>query len=378
MKISKIDTFVLEHALEEKDCFAYSQYRYRSRKVLLCRITTSDGIEGWGESFGPSEIHKTTIDKIYSPLLLDRDPFDSEVIWFDLYNKLRDHGQGGLSIEAISAVDNALWDIKAKSVGLPVYKLMGGGFYDKVMPYATGFYRKENDSEIDLLKEETQRYLDQGFRALKIKIGFGVDYDMKAIRAIRETAGPDVMLMMDSNHAYTASEALEVGRAAEPYHISWYEEPVPPEDLAGYKEIRRELAMPVSGGEGETSIFGFDKLLRERIFDLVQPDCGVIGGLSSYKKISTMAVIHNTLCYPHIWGSAVSLWTGINAAFATPHATMRLYPGPMLLEYDRTVNYFRDQLSGTMPEIIDGWIYPPEQPGLGVDVKMDIIEKFSI
>ena len=378
MKVSRIDTYILSHDLEKKDCFAYSQYRYQSRKVLLCRITSSDGLVGWGESFGPPEVHKTTIDQIYRPIVMGRDPFDSEVIWYDLYNKLRDHGQGGLAIEAISALDNALWDIKSQAVGLPLYKLLGGGFYERIMPYATGFYRKEGAGELELLREEARCYLEEGFRAMKIKIGFGLDYDLEAVRTIRETVGPEVRLMIDANRAYTASEALEVGRALEPWDIAWYEEPVSPEDLGGYREVRQGLTIPVSGGEGESSVFGFERLLRKRVFDIVQPDCGVIGGLSSYRKVASLALLNSTLCYPHVWGSAVALWTGIHAAFATPRVSMRLYPAPMLLEYDRTVNHLREKLSRRMPRIEDGWIYPPEKPGLGLDIDMDVVECYRV
>ena len=138
MKITRVETIVLKQELSADESFAYSQARYNTRMALLCKITCDDGTEGWGEAFGPSVVHKTIIDSLYAPVLVGRDPFDTQVIWDELYNMLRDHGQKGLSIESLSAVDIALWDIKGKSAGMPVYKLMGGAPRERVMPYATG------------------------------------------------------------------------------------------------------------------------------------------------------------------------------------------------------------------------------------------------
>jgi D-galactarolactone cycloisomerase len=146
--IISVETFVVRQSLDVSEQFEYSQYRYKDRTLLLCRICTDDGNEGWGEAFGPALIHKATIDNFYEPLIKGKSPFDSGIIWESLYNRLRDHGQKGLSIEAISAVDIALWDLKGKATGLPVWALMGGKSRDRLQPYATGLYRRGGSDEI--------------------------------------------------------------------------------------------------------------------------------------------------------------------------------------------------------------------------------------
>ena len=208
MKITEIDTYVINQNLSQKDAFTYSQNRYNTRTILICRVATDDGIEGWGEAFGPAKIHQATIQEIYKPLVIGNDPFDTEVIWQKLYNTLRDHGQKGLSVEAISAIDIALWDIKAKAAARPLYKLLGGAFRERVIPYATGLYRSESEGEREKLINEVENYLNAGFKAIKVKIGFGLEYDVDIVKTIRDTFGYSYKMMVDPNHAYNASTAI--------------------------------------------------------------------------------------------------------------------------------------------------------------------------
>jgi D-galactarolactone cycloisomerase len=140
MKISSVETYILRAPLQQP--FAYSQGWFHARTAMIVRVLTDEGIEGIGECFGPPDLTAAVVEKAYAPMLVGRDPLDNEVIWEELYNRLRDHGQKGIVIEALSGVDIALWDIKGKAAGLPVYKLMGGAFRTRVQPYATGFYRR--------------------------------------------------------------------------------------------------------------------------------------------------------------------------------------------------------------------------------------------
>ena len=139
MKIIEVIPHVLQYKLSKEQCFSYSQAWYDNRTIMVVEILTDEGITGWGEAFGPAFVHKKIIEDIYKPLIIGKDPFDNEVIWETLYNCLRDHGQKGVVIEAISAIDIALWDIKGKYTKLPIYKLLGGSFRDELTAYATGF-----------------------------------------------------------------------------------------------------------------------------------------------------------------------------------------------------------------------------------------------
>lgn len=218
-----------------------------------------------------------------------------------MYNALRDHGQKGATVEAISAVDIALWDIAGKALGLPVYQLMGGAGRTHVRPYATGFYRTPDTTDANLI-DEALLYAEQGFTGMKVKVGFGVEHDARLIRDIRRAVGDRVVLMIDANHAYNATDALALARRVEDLEIGWFEEPVPPEDLRGYCEVRNGTTIPISGGEAEFTRYGFARLLDARAVDIVQPDCCVTGGLSEFANVAMLATIHDIRCCPHIWG----------------------------------------------------------------------------
>ena len=377
MIITDVRTYVVSQELSGGQSFAYSQYWYNQRTILLVEIITDDGIFGWGEAFGPAFVNKSIIETVYKPIIIGKNPLETEVIWEELYNKLRDHGQKGSPIEALSAVDIALWDIKGKYLKQPVYMLLGGKFRDYVVPYATGLYRKNEPGTKYLLKE-AEEYLKQGFKAIKLKIGFGVEADSELVKEIRKTIGSNVLLMVDANHAYTASEALKLAEKIEKYDIFWFEEPVPPENIEGYIELKAKTNIPLAGGEAEFTRYGFERLLSRRAVDIAQPDCCVTGGISEFKKIVTLCTINNIQCYPHIWGSSVALFTGINVSMNIPHFPPSLTPKPMLLEFDRTENIFRERLALNMPELQDGKIYPNENEGLGIEIDRELIEKYRI
>ncbi len=376
MRIDKVELYIVRQELGNQK-FSYSQAWYSARTMLLAQITTSDGIVGWGEAFGNPYVNKAILEQVYIPMIIGMDPLDRDVIWRKLYNSLRDHGQKGTVIEAISAIDLALWDIAGKAFNVPAYQLMGGAARDEVIPYATGFYRTETD-EKDYLLKEAEKYLEQGFKGMKIKVGFGINDDAKLIHDIRRLAGDDIALMIDANHAYNACDASALADRIRDCDITWFEEPVPPEDLDGYCEVKSKTHIPIAGGEAEFTRYGFYRLLAVRAVDIVQPDCCVTGGLSEFKYIATLANIHNIRCCPHIWGSAIALQAGINAAFYVPDYPDSLTSAPVWLEYDRTPNIFREELNLLPLEIVDGRLKRQNRPGLGVEPDKELIRKYLV
>jgi len=377
MRISRIETIVAQHHLGE-DKFAYSQAWYNSRTILMVKVHTDVGHVGWGESFGPALANRAIIDHVFTPMLIGRDPLDTGVIWEELYNKLRDNGYKGMHIEAISAIDIALWDLKGKMLNLPVYKLIGGARRERVLPYATGLYRRQLGAGPEPLCAEATGYVEQGFRAIKMKIGFGPDDDVSMVKAIRRTIGSDILLMVDANHAYTANEAIHLSRRLEEFDIFWFEEPVPPEDIDGYAEVKARSRISIAGGEAELTSYGFHSLLEKRAVDIVQPDCCASGGISEFQKIATLASLHNIQCYPHVWGSAIAMKAGLHCALALPHYPGGLVQRPMLFEMDRTPNVFRERLCASGLPMKDGWIYPNEEPGLGLRVDEEWLEHYKL
>jgi len=377
MIIKEIKTYIVSQQLGEQS-FCYSQAWYNSRTIMLLEIITNDGVSGFGESFGNAFINKAIIENAYIPKLIGQNIFNSEKIWDELYNLLRDNGQKGSCIEALSAVDNALWDLKGKYTHMPVYQLMGGARRKKVIPYATGFYHTKTDIQEKLLIEEAINYAEAGFKAMKMKIGFGVEDDIKMVKAVRHVIGDDIKIMVDANHAYNALTAIQVARGIEEFDITWFEEPVPPEDINGYQQVKANTSIPISGGEAEFTRYGFKNFIDSRAADILQPDCSITGGLSEFMKIMTLAKIENIQCYPHVWGSAVAVQVGLNAAFAMPDFPEALVQAPVFFEYDRTPNIFREKMNLNKLIIKDGYIELPEFEGLGINIDRKIIDKYRI
>src|SRR6185436_13359171 len=328
MKIADLHIHVLKSPLAEP--FAFSQGWVKQRCATLLEIVTDQGLTGWGEAFAqglePPEISAAAIDKALKPLLIGADPLDIEVLWHRMYHMTRDYGRKGSVVSAISAIDIALWDIAGKIHGVPVHRLLGGAFRSRVQPYATGFYRIKGQGEGKRLAEEALRHFEAGFTLMKVKLGYGVEDDIASMREIgRAIQGKPVRLMVDVNHAYGRAEALRLGRALGEYDLRWYEEPVAPEDIAGYAEMRAKLAMPIAGGENEHTLFGFRELLAARAVDIAQPDIGSCGGISAARHVMALAQSHGVQVNPHVWGSAIAQAASLHVIAAVPIAHHSLY-----------------------------------------------------
>ena len=319
-----------------------------------------------------------TVDSVYASMLLGRDPLDRETLWIEMYNRLRDHGQKGAVIEALSAVDIALWDIAGKRFGVPAHRLAGRAFRTRVPAYATGLYRRRSPENLRLLAREAEARLQEGFRALKVKIGFGLAYDAEVVAAIRAAVGPGIGLAVDANHAYDASTALRVCERLAPLGLLWFEEPVLPEDLAGYLELRRHTSVPLAGGEAEFTRYGFRELISRRALDIVQPDCCAVGGLSEALKVADMADAWQVRCMPHVWGTGVAIAAALQMLAMIAPCPPSLEPQEPMLEYDRSPNPLRDAICGEGFGLRDGMVDVPQGPGIGVAPDRRVLERFLL
>jgi D-galactarolactone cycloisomerase len=375
MKIRDIKTYVLEARLDEP--FAYSQAWYETRGACLVEIVGDDGNSGWGEAFGPARLTAPIVE-YYKPLLVGEDALATERHWQTLYNRLRDHGQKGLAIEALSAIDTALWDLKARHFGVSVGTLLGGPLRDKVEAYATGFYRKRGGDPIRYLVEEAQERVAQGFTGIKLKLGFGMADDIRLCHAVRRAVGDGLSIMIDANHAYDAVGAIALGRRIEELDIAWFEEPVPPEDLAGYRQVKAALKIPIAGGEAEFTRWGFRALIADRGVDILQPDIAAAGGISETKKIADMANAFGVRVNPHVWGTAVALAASLQLIASLPHNPPGLHPIEPLLEFDQSEHPIRFAVSSRPIVQKDGWVAIPDGPGLGVEIDRDALTRFKV
>ncbi len=373
MRIADMQCHVLEAPLSEP--FGWSFNQTSVRQSCLVEVVAEDGTSGWGECFGPAALNAAVVGAFRS-YLVGQDAFATERHWQTIYNTFRDQGQKGLVVTALSGLDIALWDLKGRLWGQPIHRLMGGPLRQEVQAYATGTYRRGSGDPTTYITEEVADYVRQGFSAVKLKIGFGVDEDAKLIAAVRETIGPRVGLMLDANHGFDAIEAIALGRKVAHLDIGWFEEPVVPDDLDSYVEVRRGQPIPVAGGECEFTRWGFREVFTRRAIDIIQPDTCAAGGLSECKKIADMATAFGVRYIPHVWGCGVGLAAAMQLLAVLPHSPPRHRPIEPLLEFDRSEHPFRQAILKTPLEHVGGVVRVPDGPGLGIEVNREAIERF--
>ena len=374
MKIELIESYVVEQELETP--FYFSQFEFRSRQICMVKVVAEDGSYGWGEGYGPATVVKAGVEFL-SPLVDGEDPLQVEAVWHKMHLRALDYARRGVLVAAISAIDIALWDLRGKLLGQPVSALLGGRRREKVKVYATGMYFVHTDDLIGKLVEEAQLYASQGFRALKMKVGLGVATDVKHVRAVRAAIGADMQLMVDANHAYSLSEALSFARQIEELDISFFEEPVSPEDYEGYRELRQRTPIPIAGGECEYLLAGFRHLLSNRCVDIAQPDICGAGGLTETKRIAALATAFQTNVLPHSWGTGIAFAAGLHLVSTLDVVPGRLRMPEAMLEMDRSESALRENLTHPKFAIEDGRVAVPTAPGLGVDVDPDYLARYK-
>lgn len=326
---------------------------------LLVKITTDEGLVGWGEAFGFRAVAsaRLAVDQLVRPLCLGKDATRIEPLMLDVQKQLHVFGRGGALAFAISAVDTALWDIAGKAANVPLSRLLGGGV-DALDCYAS----LVRYSEPALVRASVRQAIDAGFRALKLH-----EVELPAIRAAREEAGPDIELMLDVNCPWTLQEAREMATELKAIGLKWLEEPLwPPENFDGLAELRAS-GVPIAAGENVYTLMDFERLLRVRAVDFVQPSPAKMGGLSELRKIFPLAAIHNVPVMPHSFYDGPGLLAAIHAAAA-------LGTADCMIEwrwFDLEATIYGDALR---PK--SGRISVPKGAGLGIDPDPDVIRAF--
>lgn len=364
MHITRVNTYALSYPLKEP--FANSRLWNRTRNACVIEIETDAGITGWGEATRmPSR-------EALETHVVGKDPFDREQIW----NGLNAFGWG--DIAAISAVDIALWDIAGRALQQPVFKLIGGACRDPVPAYASGLFKTEAPDHAAALQDEARGYVDAGFGAVKMKIGFGATTDAANVRAVREAIGDGVLLAVDANCAYDAGTALDVGYRIAERDLYWYEEPVAPDDIEGYREIRQKLPMRIAGGEQLEGRWAFRDPLQRRCLDIVQPDISIAGGFSECLKVQAMASANRVRVLPHMWGTAIRLAATLHWQATIPDDPQGIEPEPCLLEFDMTENGLRTDLAREPIRAVDGLVEVPRGPGLGIEIDREVLARYTV
>ena len=359
MKIIDVKTYNLRYPLVEP--FANSRGWTNTRTAVVVEISTDAGITGWGE--GISVPSASAIETH----LIGQSPFETERIWEAMRG----------NIGALSGIDIALWDIMGKALDTPIYQLLGGAFRLKIPAYASGLFKKDKPNITEALMDEAKGYVDAGFPAVKMKIGFGEAYDVKNVAAVRRAIGDDTRFAVDANCGYDVGTAIDVGQKILDADLFWYEEPITSDDVAGYREIRNALKVRIAGGEMLQGRWAFRDLLQKRGLDIVQPDISIAGGFTECRKIAAMASANYVRVLPHMWGGSIRLAATLHWQATLPDAPQALNPVPSLLEFDMTENRLRTALAQQPIHAVDGYVDVPQAPGLGIDINRDILEKYA-
>ncbi len=329
---------------------------------LYIQIITDEGIDGWGlVHWSPSTwAPKRMIDDFIGKMLLKKDPFMADAIYNDIYHYTNRIMYG--IPQVTSAVQVALWDIIGKATKQPIYKLLGGR-KKKVKAYASLSSAIKPKAAVSAVQHAV---VEEGFKAVKLRIGQGVKEDEALIKAVRDTF-PDVELMADVNSGYTSViDAKKVAKICGKYGLTWLEEPLPSDNLNGLAKVREASPIPIAGGENDMGIFRFEDIISRGSYDIVQPDVTRSGGFMELKKIDAMAEVNGVRCIPHIFGYGHIIAPNLHFIMASrcEFCEFPIYPVEfqMLKEPIRANN---------------GFVYALEKPGLGVEISEEMFKIYK-
>ena len=374
----KIPPFGAESKSDSDQVEAYGDYTIaadawtsiysRNHETCLVRLETDDGLVGWGEGQAPVAPRATAaiVEELCAPLLLDRDPFDVEYIWYRLYSAMRERGHvTGFYVDALAAVDLALYDLLGKALNKPVYKILGGAFRPDVQVYAG-----MGGTEPDAAAANARALLAAGYRALKLHLRMPNPQILVVVEAVRKAVGPEIELLVDVHGTRDVSEAIELGKGLEPLGVRWLEAPCQPEDIRGQAEIARALSMQVATGEWLRTVWEWRDWIALRGFDAAMPDVARTG-LSEGKRIAALCDSFNLPIAPHVGGG------GILSVAATVHYSLAI-PNFQIMEHSHEAQTWKGSIASAYPMPQDGRFAAPQEPGLGVEIDEAAVARFAV
>lgn len=342
------------------------KYTYTESGTAIVRVRTDDGVEGIGWAGGQAGPDKVVYEaaKDLSGHALGLSVFDVECLWERMYQpKLV--GRRGLTTRAMAAIDIAMWDAAGKTIGVPLYRMLGG-FRNRVPAYLAGGYYLDGKT-LDDLAEEMRHKVSLGAHYVKMKIGGApLREDVERVRVVREAVGEDVEIMVDANNTYSPLEAIRIARLLEPYDPYWFEEPVHAEDYRGLAQVHAATSIPIATGENEYTRYGFRDLIECGGVDILQPDANVLGGITEWRHIASLASAYRLPLAPH---GSPDLHVHLVAAFGNG-----LIVESVVTEGDPRSGMFNERV--TLDK--DGMVSPPERPGLGLTLNEQWFEEHKV
>jgi len=388
MKITEIRTRVVEwrgktvppephfctNPMDLLDLGQDSMAGFRFYGWLIVEVFTDTGHVGIGNAALAPRVAKEIIDVYLKPLLLGKDPFDTEFLWQHMYRQTMAFGRKGIGMVAISAVDIALWDILGKATTQPVFKLLGGRTKRTIPVYASKLYSQK----LDNLAAEANDYKSQGYKAMKMRFGWGpvdgaagMQRNVELLKTIREVVGYEIDLMADAYMGWTLDYARRMLPLLEPFQLRWLEEAVIPDDIGGYAALKSLGIVPIAGGEHEFTAYGFRELLERKAVDYIQFDTNRVGGITQARKVAALAEAYSVPVIPH--AGQMHNFHIVMASFNSPMA--EFFPA---VDVEIGNELFWYIFEGE-PQAQNGQIdLRDDVPGLGITVKEEALKQFEV
>jgi L-alanine-DL-glutamate epimerase-like enolase superfamily enzyme len=353
-----------------------------TRYLTFCRLETTDGVTGWGESitqFAESARATHMLIEGMAALVVGRDPMENVAIWRSIKASTWWYGYlGGLASFALSAIDIALWDLKGKLLGQPLVNLLGGAHRARLPVIASTHAFNES---IEYEAERHGRYVrDEGYQGVKIgmgkrgnaRLGYDIDRDIEFVRLLREAIGPGAMLMMDRGQSlpWTLADAIRRTNAFEQHDLTWIEEPLEPTDIEGFRKLRQHVKTLIATGEREWTSHGFKRFIETGVVDVVGCDVGRAEGITGVLKVIEYVEANDVWFNSHAWSSAVNTAASLALSAITPRC--------LLQELKPDLNPMQHELIDEPFKQVGGWVDVPMKPGLGVEPREDVLLKYRL
>lgn len=364
MKIDHIECINLLFEYPGRRGFQSSGGITTSRVTSLVLVHTDGGEVGIGSAYSHPALVQIVIQQL-STLLRGYDPRDVEALWEKMYGWTRWFGRKGAAMTALGGIDVALWDLRGKSLGKPVWALLGG-----IEPSCPAYASSLLWNTFDGLAAEAVGHLERGFRRMKMRLGRDEEYDTGAVAAVRQAIGPQHDLMCDASMRYHLSLAQRIGQTLADHRVFWYEEPFAPEDLDSFAALRSTVRVPVAAGENEFGTQGFRELIERKAVDIVQADASRCGGITEVRRVADMAWKAGLKLAPHSWSDAIAIMANAQVVAANPHA--------LTVEVDQTGNPFVEELLAEPLKIQDGRLQLSRRPGLGIELNQSVVERLRM
>lgn len=367
MKITRVEVVNLRYAYPDGKGFAYAGGRVTARVTSLVFVRTDAGETGIGAAYSHPDLVKLIIEQHLAPHLVGEDPTRVEELWSRMANLTLWYGRKGVAISALGGIDIALWDLRGKQLGQPLWRLLGGQ-QSRVPAYASGLFWA---NDVDVLEEEASRHRTRGFDRVKMRLGRSYAYDVAAVDAVIRGIGQGGSVLVDGSHRYSVDQAMRMSEELATRPVLWFEEPFAPDDLDSYASLRaRTTGVALAAGENEFGQGGFRELMRGPLVDIVQPDACRTGGITEVLRISSIAGAQGLRVAPHTWSDAVALTANAHVVASLDHG--------LTVEVDQTGNPAIEELLRGGLQIAEGHLDLGDRPGLGIEIDEDVLDQLRV